>query len=80
VDPQALGPHPETRHIPSMKLNSDASLKTASEVFRNYGFSWSAVRQAAHRGDDGVLVAPLSPPAPEGVAEAPAPDSVPDIG
>ena len=63
-----------------MKLNSDASLKTANTVFKNYGFSWSAARQAAHRAEDGVLVVPLTPVAPDEEAEAPAPDSVPDVG
>ena len=54
----------------AMKLDPDSSL--SSRVFRNYGSSWTAVRQAAKRVEDGFLVIPLNPPAPDEASETPA--------
>jgi len=52
-----------------MRLNSDASLQTAAEVFRNYGESWEAVRAAAiGRDPDGALIVPREPAAKAGAA------------
>lgn len=45
----------------AMKLNSPESLKAADTVFRNYGGSWTAAREAAKRDENGVLVIPRSP-------------------
>jgi hypothetical protein len=61
-----------------MKPDPDTSI--ASQVFRNYGNSWTAVRQAAKRVENGFLVVPLNPPAPEDAEKTPAPDSVTDGG
>lgn len=42
-----------------MKLNSPESLKSAGRVFRTYGGSWTAAREAGHRDASGVLVIPV---------------------
>jgi hypothetical protein len=47
-----------------MRLNSPEALALASEVFRNYGYSWTAARAAGYRDADGVLVIPRNPPSP----------------
>lgn len=49
-----------------MKLNSPESIKTAEQVFRRYGGSWTAAREAARRDENGVLVIPRSPESPPG--------------
>jgi len=42
-----------------MKLNSPESLRSAGIVFRSYGGSWTAAREAGHRDASGVLVIPV---------------------
>jgi hypothetical protein len=41
-----------------MKLNSPESIRKAAKVFRSYGGSWTAAREAGHRDKNGVLVIP----------------------
>jgi hypothetical protein len=41
-----------------MKLNSPESIEKAAKVFRSYGGSWTAAREAGHRDKNGVLVIP----------------------
>jgi hypothetical protein len=54
----ALGTAIELGHILHMKLNSPESIQKAAKVFRSYGGSWTAAREAGHRDNNGVLVIP----------------------
>jgi hypothetical protein len=49
-----------------MKLNSPESLRSAGIVFRSYGGSWTAAREAGRRDASGVLVIPVGRGALEG--------------
>jgi hypothetical protein len=51
----------EPGHISLMKINSTESIELADKVFRRYGGSWTAAREAAYRDEDGVLVIPKNP-------------------
>lgn len=53
-----LGTKSDLRHIGHMKLNSPESIRKAAKVFRSYGGSWTAAREAGHRDSNGVLVIP----------------------
>ena len=42
-----------------MKLNSPESLRSAGIVFRSYGGSWTAAREAGRRDASGILEIPV---------------------